>query len=171
MFSKFTHRPFAHAAMAMAAVVLIASPAKSQTFDDPPPGLEVGDWWAYRVNGAQNVLLTVIGTESIGGVLAHVSRWDGGPYADLESTVSFDSVFGERLWKNFDPTVFIDGVGFVSQLQLFDPPVNTGPPNYHDRGDIDKQRFDDPNVLERLRLSHSARDLPGAIPIRPHRTY
>jgi hypothetical protein len=128
MFHKLPRRLFVHAAVAIAAIVLISSPSRGQTFDAALFESEVGDWWIYRLNGVQDVVLTVIGTESIGGVLAQVSRWDGGPYDGLESSASFDSVNGERLWKNFDPSVFVDGVGFVSLQQLFDPPVNTAPP-------------------------------------------
>lgn len=128
MLIKLPCRLFVHAAVAIAAIVLMPSPSIGQTFDTAVFESEVGDWWIYRVNGFEDVLLTVIGTESIGGVLAQVARWEGGPYDGLESTASFDSINGGRLWKNFDSSVFLDGVGFVSVLQTFDPPVNTAPP-------------------------------------------
>ena len=65
MLPSLPARLFVHVATTIAAIVLISSPSKGQTFDT---ALEVGDWWIYRVNGVQDVVLMVIGTESIAGL-------------------------------------------------------------------------------------------------------
>lgn len=83
----------------------------------------MGDFWVYRWNGSQSVTIQVVGVDLIDGVLTGRTRWSGGPFDRLEGNTSFDSFFGSRLWRSFRPDVFIDGVGFVDQLQEFNPPL------------------------------------------------
>ena len=115
-----------------AAVVLAAAaagPAFSQSFDTSEfftP--QLGDYWLYRLNGSQDVLLEIVSLETAGGVMTYTSRWTGGPLDQLQSRIRFDPDSGvEALW-NFQPSIFIDGVGFVDQRQDFDPPILSAPP-------------------------------------------
>jgi len=75
------------------------------------------------------VILEINRTEFMDGTPTLVGRWTGGPLDGLESNVSFDSTVGARLWKSFRPNLFIDGVGFVDQLQEFDPPLLVARPD------------------------------------------
>lgn len=112
------------------AVLLFATSirASAQTFDMSDfftPRL--GDYWNYRLNGAQLVTSETIEFSPAGSVHRMTTKWTGGPLDGTESQSRFDPAVGVELLSNFQPSIFIDGVGFVDQLQEFSPPVLAAP--------------------------------------------
>jgi len=102
--------------------------ASAQTFDMSDfftPRL--GDYWNYRLNGAQLVTSETIEFSPAGSVHRMTTKWTGGPLDGTESQSRFDPAVGVELLSNFQPSIFIDGVGFVDQLQEFSPPVLAAP--------------------------------------------
>jgi len=90
----------------------------------------VGDSWTYELNGSQSVTLQTTRTELIDTTQTFVTHWTGGPEDGLDGYSSFDDVLGARIWKSFAPSLFIDGVGFVSQLIVYDPPLVSALPTF-----------------------------------------
>lgn len=64
----------------------------------------------------------------IGDFTYQTSLWTGGPLDGLETAGRFNPSVGVELVSNFQPSIFIDGVGFVDQRQDFSPPVLSSPP-------------------------------------------
>jgi hypothetical protein len=143
------------------ALVVGAESASAQTFDASLFYVEeVGDFWVYRVNEVQDATLQVVGTETIGGVPTTLSRYTGGPFDGTEANGSFDSIVGARLWRGFNPAVFVDGVGFVSVLQEYDPPLLIAPPTIT-IGEI--VTSESPNFVQTLTTDSGSVEQPGAV--------
>lgn len=108
------------------AVLLFATSiqASTQTFDMSASFTpRLGGYWNYRLNGAQLVTSETIEFSPAGSVHLMTTKWTGGPLDGTESHSRFDPAVGVELLSNFQPSIFIDGVGFVDQHQEFSPPL------------------------------------------------
>jgi hypothetical protein len=115
--------------VAAAAFLLIPTSASAQTFqavDFFEPN--EGDYWIYRLNGAQLVAVETVAIVPAGGFTYLTSLWTGGPLDGLETTSRFNPAIGVEVLSNFQPSIFIDGVGFVDQRQDLSPPILAAPP-------------------------------------------
>jgi hypothetical protein len=147
--------------LALLATLVVSQSAVAQTFDSSLFFVEeVGDFWVYKVNGVQDSTLRVVGTELIEGVPTTLSRYTGGPFDGTEANGSFDSVVGARLWRGFNPAVFVDGVGFVSVLQEYDPPLLVAPPTIT-IGEI--VTSESPNFVQTISTGSVSVEQPGEV--------
>lgn len=113
----------------LAVVLLAANPASAQTFTMSEfLTLSLGDYWTYSLNGAQLVSIEVSELVPAGDFTATTSRWVGGPLDGLEGRGRFNPSVGVELLSAFQPSVFINGVGFVDLRQDFSPPILAAPP-------------------------------------------
>ncbi len=125
------HRRPLHASrlgFVLSVVLLATNAASAQSFnmsDFFTPSLD--DYWTYRLNGAQFVTTEVSELVPAGGFIATTSRWIGGPLDGVEGRGRFNPSVGVELLSTFQPSVFIDGVGFVDLRQDFSPPILAAP--------------------------------------------
>jgi hypothetical protein len=147
--------------LALLATLVVSQSAVAQTFDSSLFFVEeVGDFWVYKVNGVQDSTLRVVGTELIEGVPTTLSRYTGGPFDGTEANGSFDSIVGARGWRGFNPAVFVDGVGFVSVLQEYDPPLLVAPPTIT-IGEI--VTSESPNFVQTISTGSVSVEQPGEV--------
>jgi hypothetical protein len=83
--------------------------------------LESGKQWTYLENGLNTVTHTVLpGYEYVNGVPTKIIQSTDGEISGGKLYYTNDSN-GIRRHKEFDPDVFVDGVGFVDLTVIFDP--------------------------------------------------
>jgi hypothetical protein len=106
-------------ATGLLAVLLVPRSAAATFTAAPYLPLQSGNSWTYLVDQSFTVTTTVLpGTTTINGVAAKAVQSTGGftEYYTNDSN-------GIRLHRQFEPDVFIDGVGTVDLTVTFNPPI------------------------------------------------